>query len=105
MSHAHGNLLGDPPATLLPATPEADEELAAEGLALDPNKASSVSKLPDAVTGPFATAMAQSLLLAPIILVAGLAAAVMFDRPRHQQTAADARAASVAEDPVAPAQL
>jgi len=29
----------------------------------------------------------------------------MFDRPRHQQAAADARAASVAEDPVAPAQL
>jgi len=82
-----------------------DSRLAAEGLALDPNKASSVSKLPDAVTGPFATAMAQSLLLAPIILVAGLAAAVMFDRPRHQQAAADARAASVAEDPVAPAQL
>ena len=29
MSHSHGNLLGEPPATLLPATPEADAELAA----------------------------------------------------------------------------
>ena len=29
MTHAHGNLLGEPPATLLPATPEAEAELAA----------------------------------------------------------------------------
>ena len=29
MSHAHGNLLGEPPATLLPPNPEADAELAA----------------------------------------------------------------------------
>ena len=28
MSHSHQNLLGEPPATLLPATPEADRELA-----------------------------------------------------------------------------
>jgi hypothetical protein len=28
MSHAHGNLLGEPPATLLPASPEAERELA-----------------------------------------------------------------------------
>jgi hypothetical protein len=29
MSHSHHNLLGEPPATLLPATPAADEALAA----------------------------------------------------------------------------
>ena len=29
MTHAHGNLLGEPPATLLPANPEADAALAA----------------------------------------------------------------------------
>ena len=29
MSHSHGNLLGEPPATLLPANTEADAELAA----------------------------------------------------------------------------
>jgi hypothetical protein len=29
VSHSHGNLLGEPPATLLPPTPEADAELAA----------------------------------------------------------------------------
>jgi hypothetical protein len=29
MSHAHGNLLGEPPATLLPPNPEADAALAA----------------------------------------------------------------------------
>ncbi|SFK39068.1 DUF3151 domain-containing protein [Geodermatophilus ruber] len=29
MSHAHRNLLGEPPATLLPAAPEADAALAA----------------------------------------------------------------------------
>ena len=29
MSHSHGNLLGEPPATLLPPNPEADAELAA----------------------------------------------------------------------------
>ena len=29
MTHSHSNLLGEPPATLLPATPEADEELTA----------------------------------------------------------------------------
>jgi hypothetical protein len=28
MSHSHGNLLGEPPATLLPGNPEADAELA-----------------------------------------------------------------------------
>ena len=28
MSHSHGNLLGEPPATLLPPNPEADAELA-----------------------------------------------------------------------------
>ena len=33
MSHAHHNLLGEPPATLLPANPEADAELAEDGLA------------------------------------------------------------------------
>ncbi len=31
MTHSHGNLLGEPPATLLPAEPEAERELA-EGL-------------------------------------------------------------------------
>ncbi len=29
MTHSHGNLLGEPPATLLPAAPEADAALAA----------------------------------------------------------------------------
>ena len=29
MTHSHHNLLGEPPATLLPATPEADAELTA----------------------------------------------------------------------------
>jgi Protein of unknown function (DUF3151) len=29
MAHSHGNLLGEPPATLLPPNPEADAELAA----------------------------------------------------------------------------
>ena len=29
MTHSHSNLLGEPPATLLPAHPEADEALAA----------------------------------------------------------------------------
>ena len=28
MTHSHGNLLGEPPATLLPASPEAERELA-----------------------------------------------------------------------------
>ena len=28
MTHSHGNLLGEPPATLLPPNPEADAELA-----------------------------------------------------------------------------
>ena len=28
MTHAHGNLLGEPPATLLPGNPEAERELA-----------------------------------------------------------------------------
>ena len=32
MTHSHGNLLGEPPATLLPPSPEAERELA-EGLA------------------------------------------------------------------------
>jgi EmrB/QacA subfamily drug resistance transporter len=82
-----------------------DSRLAAEGLKLDPAKASTVAKLPDAVTGPFATAMSQAILLAPIVLVAGFLAAVMFDRPRHQQAAADARVASVDQGSTAPAQL
>ncbi len=28
MTHSHGNLLGEPPATLLPSSPEAERELA-----------------------------------------------------------------------------
>ncbi|RBY82624.1 DUF3151 domain-containing protein [Blastococcus sp. TF02A-26] len=28
MTHSHGNLLGEPPATLLPASPEAEREVA-----------------------------------------------------------------------------
>ncbi|SEP02248.1 DUF3151 domain-containing protein [Trujillonella endophytica] len=32
MTHSHGNLLGEPPATLLPPSPEAERELA-EGVA------------------------------------------------------------------------
>ena len=35
MTHSHQNLLGEPPATLLPATPEADAELAEGATAVE----------------------------------------------------------------------
>lgn len=64
-----------------------DARLAAEGLGAfqgrGPDSAGGGSALPDAVASGFSTAMSQAMLLPAVVLIAGLAAALLFERPRH----------------------
>jgi EmrB/QacA subfamily drug resistance transporter len=61
-----------------------DARLAASGLVFDPTEASG-SELPPQVHEQFSTAMAESLLLTPAVLVLGFLAALLFARPSHAQ--------------------
>jgi len=59
-----------------------DSRLSAElGYTFDPSKAT--GELPAAAHEPFSTAMAQSVLLTPAVLLLGLAAVFFFARPAH----------------------
>ncbi len=58
MTHSHSNLLGEPPATLLPANPEADAELAAG------NPAAEVASRHPTVSATWA-ALAEAALTRP----------------------------------------
>ncbi|RYB94498.1 DHA2 family efflux MFS transporter permease subunit [Nocardioides oleivorans] len=61
-----------------------DARLAANGLTFSPSEGSaSGGALPAQVAGPFTDAMAQSLLLLPVVLALGLVAVMFFERPRH----------------------
>lgn len=64
-----------------------DARLAAEGLGAfqggSPEGAGSGGPLPAQVADSFSTAMSQTMLLPALVLVAGLAAALMFERPKH----------------------
>jgi len=62
-----------------------DSRLAANGLTFDPSKApeGAASGLPPQAFDPFSTAMGEALLIAPAVLLLGLAAVLLFERPRH----------------------
>lgn len=60
-----------------------DSRLAAQGLPTSFTPEAGNAQLPDAVLAPFADAMAQAMLLPPAILVLGLLASLLFERPRH----------------------
>ncbi len=60
-----------------------DARLSANGLEFSPSEASGGTSLPAQVAGPFTDAMAQSLLLLPAVLLLGLLAVLLFERPRH----------------------
>ncbi|WP_426245728.1 MFS transporter [Nocardioides sp. LHG3406-4] len=60
-----------------------DSRLAANGLGATQGEPAAVAKLPAAVATSFSDAMAQSLLLVPMVLALGLVAVVLFERPRH----------------------
>ncbi|MBZ5735683.1 DHA2 family efflux MFS transporter permease subunit [Nocardioides sp. TRM66260-LWL] len=59
--------------------------LAAQGLggSFAGGEGAAGGRLPDVVASPFSTAMSQAMLLPAAVLVAGLVAAVLFERPRH----------------------
>jgi MFS family permease len=60
-----------------------DSRLAAEGLPSFKGEGSAAGALPAAVADRFSDAMATSVLLTPAVLVIGLVAALMFERPNH----------------------
>jgi EmrB/QacA subfamily drug resistance transporter len=65
-----------------------DARLAAQGLPTGVRPEGGLGQLPAQVQGQFSDAMAQALLLAPAVLVLGLLAALLFERPRHAGFAA-----------------
>ncbi len=68
-----------------------DSRLAAQGLDFQPGNATGgAGGLPSPVLAPFSDAMAQAMMLVPLSLVVGLGAVLFFERPHHQQEAADA---------------
>jgi len=73
-----------------------DARLVANGLTFSPSEgsASGGGALPAQVAAPFTDAMAQSLLLLPVVLLVGLVAVLFFERPRHFAARPDARKAA-----------
>ncbi len=69
-----------------------DSRLAAQGLGsgLGSGPASGGGALPAAVMEPFSRAMAESVLVIPAVLVLGLVAVLLFERPRHFARSAQA---------------
>ena len=61
-----------------------DARLAAEGLPAFEGTGSTGGKLPEAFTDGFSQAMATSILLPAAVLVLGLVASLLFERPRHE---------------------
>ena len=63
-----------------------DARLAAQGLGSvqgGPESAGSSGPIPAPVADAFSTAMSQTMLLPAAVLVAGLAAVIFFERPKH----------------------
>ncbi|MBS2936301.1 DHA2 family efflux MFS transporter permease subunit [Nocardioides sp. J2M5] len=80
-----------------------DARLAANGLSFSPSEgAAGGGALPAQVAGPFTEAMAQSLLLLPAVLLLGLLAVLLFERPRHFGAAPAREGAAVAAEPATP---
>ena len=72
-----------------------DARLAAEGLpSYDGTESADGGKLPAAVADAFSRAMADSMLLPAAVLVLGLIAALLFERPKHEGFAPAAAAAA-----------
>jgi EmrB/QacA subfamily drug resistance transporter len=63
-----------------------DARLAANGLSFSPGEGGG-SGLPESVLAPFSSAMAEAMLLPPLVLVIGLVASTMFERPQHLRPA------------------
>ncbi len=64
-----------------------DNRLSAQGLESGaPGADGATGSMPPAVLDAFSTAMAQSLLVVPIVLLIGLVASLFFERPRHFAT-------------------
>lgn len=80
-----------------------DARLAAQGLEFSPSEAGAGSALPAQVAEPFTSAMAQSLLLLPAVLLVGLVAVVFLERPRHLAGPAHRASAAVPRAAEAPA--
>jgi EmrB/QacA subfamily drug resistance transporter len=71
-----------------------DARLAAQGIRYEPGgeaAAGAAGALPEAVTGPFSTAMAEAMLVVPLSLLVGLAAVLFFQQPRHQMASSGHR--------------
>ena len=60
-----------------------DARLAANGLGATSGAPSAQGGLPAGLAGSFSDAMAQSLLLVPVVLALGLLAVLFFERPQH----------------------
>jgi hypothetical protein len=72
-----------------------DARLAAEGLPAFEGTSSPGARLPAAFSEGFSQAMATSMLLPAAVLVLGLVASLLFERPRHEgYTGPPGRAAS-----------
>jgi MFS family permease len=76
-----------------------DSRLAANGLHFSPSESTAGSRLPPQVLEPFSSAMAQSMLLPPLILVAGLLA-VAFFRNVHERRGTAGVGAGPASNPL-----
>ncbi len=79
-----------------------DARLAAEGLPAFEGTGSTGGKLPAAFADGFSQAMATSMLLPAAVLVLGLVASLLFERPRHAGYAGAASAAASADAGSAP---
>jgi EmrB/QacA subfamily drug resistance transporter len=80
-----------------------DARLAAEGLPAFEGTSSTGGKLPAAFSDGFSQAMATSMLLPAAVLLLGLVASLLFERPRHDGYAGVASAAASADAGSAPA--
>ncbi|MBO9521970.1 MAG: DHA2 family efflux MFS transporter permease subunit [Nocardioidaceae bacterium] len=60
-----------------------DDRLASQGLSAAGGEGVPAGHLPAAVADSFSTAMSQSLLLVPAVLLLGFLAVLLFERPRH----------------------
>jgi EmrB/QacA subfamily drug resistance transporter len=68
-----------------------DSRLAANGLSAGPSEASAGGTLPAVVHAPFSSAMSEAMYFLPAVLVLGVLAVLLFERPQHfgQAPAAD----------------
>ena len=61
-----------------------DSRLAAAGLHFSPGEGSTSGRLPHQVVSSFSDAMSEAILLPAVVVLAGFAASMFFERPRHE---------------------